>query len=367
VSLGLVVPALPGVRHFVAPGTPHLFAVLIPAAAATAAAACIGLFGRFPRAAVVACCIVVAADGALSFGAFFEWRHSPTPAAARTLYSADDAPPWGGVATRTGGINRFLFVGRESQAMYPYFPQVTDSKRLLSASGYEPLLSQRYADALGGMVDSGWIHRPGQFLRRRSWLLDLLRVSTVLAPRAQAPRTPPAWFDHASRVGNLVRYTYTPRLPGAFVIGKVRPVDGDEALNLAIAGTGFDPRRSVLVEQTCDICRSMTAGGFAGRVTRVHRSDNSITLDVEARRPAMLVVSESWFPGWSAVVDQASAGVVRADAVALGVPLPAGRHHVELTYHPPGFTLGAAISGGAVLSIIAAAALLRERRRRRAK
>jgi Bacterial membrane protein YfhO len=362
VGLGLVVPVLPGVREFVTAGTPRLFAVLIPLAAATAAACCVALFGRFPRAAVVACCIVVAADGALSFGAFFEWRHSPTPAVAHRLYSIDQPPPWGGVAKRAGGIDRFLFVGKESQAMYPYFPQVTDSKRIRSASGYEPLLSQRYADALGGMVDSGWIHRPGQFLQRRSWLLDVLRVSTVIAPKAQAPRTRPPWFDKATAIGGLMRYTYTPRLPSAFVIGKVRPVDGAGALELAVAGDTFDPRRSVLVEDRCDVCNRMTAAGFAGRVTRVRRNDNSIALEVEASRPAMLVVSESWFPGWSATVDRAPTRVLRADAVALGVPVPAGRHSVELTYNAPGFRLGAALSGAGVVSILIAAALLRRRR-----
>jgi Bacterial membrane protein YfhO len=367
VVLGLVVPALPGVRHFVVGGTPHLLAVVIPLTAAAAAAGCIVLFSRSARAALAVCCLVVAADGALSFGAFFEWRHSPTPAAAQTLYADEAPPPWGAVAKHSGGITRYLFVGKESEAMFPYFPQVTDAKSIRSASGYEPLLSHRYADAMGGMVDTGWIHRPGQFLGRHSWLLDVLRISTVLAPASQAPVSRPSWFDTESVRGNLVRYTYTPRLPAAFLVGKVEPVTTNDALKIAVAGTTFDPGRAALVEDACGLCRTMDAGGFAGRVTSTRRTSSSITLQLDATRPAMLVVSESWFPGWSASVDGKPARAMRTDAVVLGVPVAAGRHEVELRYRAPGFRLGATVSSAAFLSVLIAPALVYVRRRRRAR
>ena len=366
-AIGLVVPLLPPVHRFVVGGTPHLLAIAIPVTFGSAAACFVALFSRFRRAAMVACCLLVAADGALSFGAFFEWRHSPTPAAARALYADNEPPPWGPVAANPGGVGRYLFVGKLSQAMFPNFPQTTDLKGIRSASGYEPLLSQRYADAVGGMVDSGWIHRPGQFLRRRSWLLDVLRVTTVLAPKSQAPLTRPPWFDTASVRGKLVRYTYTPRLPAAFLVGKVRTVSSAEALKLAVAGTTFDPGRAALVESRCALCPSMTSPGRAGRVNSTIRSDNSIALRVIALRPAMLVVSESWFPGWSVTVDGKSATVTRADAVGLGVPLVAGRHQVTLTYHAPGFKLGATVSSAALAGIVIAPAFLYMRRRRRGR
>jgi hypothetical protein len=49
---------------------------------------------------------------------------------------------------------------------------------------------------------------------------------------------------------------------------------------------------------------------------------------------AFLVYSENYSPGWSAVVDGQPTAVYRTDGTLLGVPVPAGEHHVELTYRP---------------------------------
>jgi hypothetical protein len=343
--IAVVVPLLPGVRHLVIGGDQRLLAIVIPLAAAALAATCTFLIGRFDRVALGLCCLVVALDGALSFGVFFEWRHSPSPASVRKLYSANQPTPWGSLPTRSDQISRYIFVGKLSQAMNPYFPQVTDLKGIRSASGYEPLLGRRYADVVGGMVESGWVHRPEQFLGRRSSVLDLLRVSMVFVPKSQAPEHRPSWFRSSSSFGELVRYTYAPRLPSAFLIGKVRRVNSTEAVSAAVGRTGFDPRRSAFIEGTCAPCSTMNVAGFAGDVTHLKWHASTVDLVVEATRPALLVVSQAWFPGWSASIDGHKIKAIRADAIVLGVPVPAGRHKVILSYYPPGLTTGALVSG----------------------
>ena len=109
----------------------------------------------------------------------------------------------------------------------------------------------------------------------------------------------------------------------------------------------------------------MRIGGFAGPVTTTKRSDNAIALKVTATRPAMLVVSESWFPGWSALIDGKPAKVLRVDTVALGVSVPAGHHQVSLSYRAPGFRLGATVSAAALAGVAVTPLLLYLRRRRR--
>lgn len=249
--------------------------------------------------------------------------------------------------------------------MTPYFPQVTDLKGIRSASGYEPLLGRRYADVVGGMVESGWLRRPGQFLSQHSSMLDVLRVSAVFVPKSQAPAHRPAWFTSGSSFGKLVLYTYTPRLPAAFLIGQVRHVSSREAVSAAVGRTPFNPRRFALVESDCETCSGMNAPGFAGRVSGMKWGANTIDLTVNAMRPSLLVVSQSWFPGWSASIDGRKQEVVRADAVVLGVPVPPGRHKIRLSYYPPGLTTGALISSVTIAGFAFAPLLLFVRRRRR--
>ena len=76
-------------------------------------------------------------------------------------------------------------------------------------------------------------------------------------------------------------------------------------------------------------------------------------------------MSESWFPGWSVSVDGHSATVLRTDAVALGVPVSAGRHEVSFRYRPPGFTAGATVSSLTFAGVLLAGVLFYVRRRRR--
>ncbi len=59
-----------------------------------------------------------------------------------------------------------------------------------------------------------------------------------------------------------------------------------------------------------------------------------IVLDLDAPAPqgATLVVSENWFPGWTATADGKSAAVGRVDHTLIGVALPAGSRHIELRF-----------------------------------
>jgi hypothetical protein len=77
----------------------------------------------------------------------------------------------------------------------------------------------------------------------------------------------------------------------------------------------------------------------------------------------LLVVSESWFPGWQATVDGRPAKVLKADGAFLGVVLRPGAHTVALRYTKP----AAAWVGRVVtaLGLAAAAFFVAFRRRRR--
>jgi hypothetical protein len=340
-------------------GRERLLAVGIPLACAALGALSVWLFGRSKRIALTLCCAIVALDGLVSFGAFFEWRHSPSPGEAASLYSAAAPPAWGAVAGADGGFTRYLAVATWALPTRSW-PEVTDLKGLRSANGYGPLTPRRYSTVVGGMLDSGLLEHPEQFTRHRSWLLDVLRVSTVLVQPRLAPRATPPWFDSRSEAGGLVRYTYRPRLPAAYLVGDARIVDARTAVAAGRGKIPFDPTRSALVEGRCGLCASMTAQGITGIAARW--AADSVSASIDAPRPSLLVVSQSWTSGWSATVDGRAAPVVRADALVLGVPVPAGRHHVRLEYHTPGLKTGGLISGSAVLGFVLVPALLRLRR-----
>ncbi|HET8833477.1 MAG TPA: YfhO family protein, partial [Gemmatimonadales bacterium] len=93
----------------------------------------------------------------------------------------------------------------------------------------------------------------------------------------------------------------------------------------------------------------------------------TIALSGAAPAGSALVVSENYFPGWSASVDGRPTPVYRADFNLIGVPLPAGARRVELSFRDPALATGKGITIVAVLLAVAAlaAGLLTDRRRAR--
>jgi hypothetical protein len=69
-----------------------------------------------------------------------------------------------------------------------------------------------------------------------------------------------------------------------------------------------------------------------------------IVATVTAPTDGWLVLSDSWYPGWEAIVDDEPVAVERANILFRAVAVPAGDHRVEWIYRPTFFLVGAAIS-----------------------
>jgi hypothetical protein len=103
------------------------------------------------------------------------------------------------------------------------------------------------------------------------------------------------------------------------------------------------------------------------RATKWEPGRISLALDKPAPANAALVVSENYYPGWSATVDGRPAAVGRADYVLIGVGLPAGARTVELSFSSPRYEQGKVVTllslAAATLSLLAGVVLGRRRAR----
>jgi hypothetical protein len=70
------------------------------------------------------------------------------------------------------------------------------------------------------------------------------------------------------------------------------------------------------------------------RAEVVDWSNNSVTIDVELDGDGFLVLTDQYFPGWSATVDGQPVQIERANGIFRGVPLVAGARRVEFRYRP---------------------------------
>ncbi len=167
---------------------------------------------------------------------------------------------------------------------------------------------------------------------------------------------------------------YLYRVPGdnppAWVVPAIVKA-GDQIALETLLNPRFDPLRVAIVDSTAPVgTTALTALpeplALTAKVTRYDAGHMAFTLSGPAPAGSALVVSENYFPGWSATVDGKSAQAVRADYTLIGVPLAAGATNVQLDFADPAY------QGGKLVTIIAAllalsavaAGVLVERRRR---
>ena len=92
-----------------------------------------------------------------------------------------------------------------------------------------------------------------------------------------------------------------------------------------------------------------------------------VIVETELARAGLLVLNDTWYPGWTAVVHKDGqsypAEIYRANGVLRGVWLNAGKQTIDFRFHPQSFYVGASISAISWL-IAPAIGLWRVRRNR---
>jgi hypothetical protein len=153
--------------------------------------------------------------------------------------------------------------------------------------------------------------------------------------------------------------------PRAFVVTDVDVVPDATAAKAAFTAasqpfsdgarhvTGLDPLRTAVVEaEPGEIPATLSgAGACAGTpVAKIdHYEASRVRMTVDSPCPGLLVLSDTYFPGWTATVNGKSATIHPTDIALRGVVVPAGHSEVTMTFAPSTFRHGIIVSILAVL------------------
>ena len=133
-------------------------------------------------------------------------------------------------------------------------------------------------------------------------------------------------------------------LPRAWLVKDYKVMDPNAILSMMLQKE-FDPRREVLLEEAPPSLALRHAGGVSrGEAEIISESNNRLSLRVKVAEDSLLVLSDTYYPGWKAFVDGAETRIYRADYTFRAIPLKAGIHQAEFVYDPISFKLGAGVT-----------------------
>ena len=146
--------------------------------------------------------------------------------------------------------------------------------------------------------------------------------------------------------------------PRAWAVHRVTMVNTEDQINTFTTQTNNDLHNSAVLLGGAPPALDNCAGNDQVEVLR-HQSDR---VEIAASLPCkgLVIVSDTFFPGWEARVDGRKTPIREAYGVFRAVEVAAGRHTITMAFRPKSIYLGALLS----FAGLAGAALLQVKRRR---
>jgi hypothetical protein len=113
-----------------------------------------------------------------------------------------------------------------------------------------------------------------------------------------------------------------------------------------IADGTVDLHRTAITDRPISLPGWSHADQAAEEVQTLDYQPGWLQLKVSAQQPALLVLAESYYPGWMAWVDGNPSEIYRTDIAFRGVAIPAGTHTVRMEFRPVILPISIAVSVG---------------------
>ncbi len=244
---------------------------------------------------------------------------------------------------------------------------------LYSPDGYDPLYPRWYGEFIQSTKD-GKIHTDftqstrsdatvapsssddfsTNFYRLR--VLNLLGVRYILDRNenlATAQTFPPALFSLTYNQDGWKVLDNKLVMPRAFLVSDYRVYGSKEEFEKIFFDQRFDPTSTVLLKESPSM--QLVHDDVKGNATIVSYDSSRVIVKTRAAGERLLFLSDVFYPGWKAFIDNREVSILRADWAFRTVSVPAGEHDVRFVYDPISWKIGLLIS---IMSILVTAIII---------
>jgi hypothetical protein len=273
--------------------------------------------------------------------------------AASRLFAPDETIRWLQAQRDSGQVFRvYDLAPAVSQGPGPYELNALAVHGIEQVAGHHGNELARYKSLVVDDYGSG-------VLNTQLRLGNLLNAEYLVSPaRIQAEGLEEVFVGSRSAV-----YRNHAALPRVFLVGSVEVLDGPAARDRVLSAA-FDPRQVAIIAAPL-AGEAQPQPGVQGTVTWENRTSERMVLRVNADRPALLVLTDNYYPAWKARLDGREVRVHLTDYAFRGVFVGPGEHTVEF-YYDAGYLRTASLTSAALLLLliaVGAGGTLRGRRR----
>jgi hypothetical protein len=130
-------------------------------------------------------------------------------------------------------------------------------------------------------------------------------------------------------------------VPRAYIVSTTTQEKNPRKIVDRLASVDFDPFKQVILDEALPIASKTD---FQAKANISRYSNRAVDIEAHLNGPGILVLADSFYPGWRAYVDGKEERIMRANLFFRAVSLPAGKHRVEFRYKPMSFTIGLVVS-----------------------
>jgi hypothetical protein len=174
-----------------------------------------------------------------------------------------------------------------------------------------------------------------EFVLPKNSFRTVLRMDMVHKPDVTTVEDAGDMTVQTNATGPLALIEYNNALPRAKLYSNWRVTD-DQATLQTLVSQGFDPQKTVLVATNTPLVEKPTSpDGDPGTVEITHYQAKRVTLQADAKTPAVLLLNDRTGDWWNVYVDGKEAPLLCCNYIMQGVFVPDGHHTVEFRYQPP--------------------------------
>lgn len=228
--------------------------------------------------------------------------------------------------------------------------------RVPTATGIAPLAPEDVIQLRLSLHDGfpwGWWYPVEKF---DSPILDLMNVRYLVvgAKAAARLRTIPKFRFVQSLPGNDL-FENLNVMPRFFLVHRAIAAGSREEAIKLIESRSIDFKTTAITYQPL----SLTAAGatYSENIKPLAYEPNSLELSVTSSGTSLLVMSETWYPGWEAWLDGKPARILQSNLAFRGVVIPDGTHTVRMEFRPTILWVSLGVSALTVLVLVSLAVI----------